>query len=513
MTRATGHESFEEATVRHVVRGLERHRSRFALTEARMAETQAPPGSGRALASEAPGQAGAVDARLTTRWGAGSIGSMTATTMDLRGRTIGDLTPVAPTGQRSPCGSVIWAVRCKCGSEQLRSAIDLRRAIATHRHSACPRCRRARRVDRYNTRAEDRVEHLLRAVERFDPDAMGSATHTQAWLRVALDWYGLYGLGFDARETAALRVECGAALGEPVTVGERLDGPIEIAAGETESGDTHGQLWSNLYPMRAPVDHGYLCAHCGATRERGWGCAECVVFVCYDCGKSEAHRCAEGRPGFGTLRDVADRLGVSAQRVYQLEEKACCKVRKVWRHAEDEAAVKRRTARAATLARVPNPALLERWEEQQREAAAEQRKRAAARASLPSAAAPEPSRRRDTEAGLARLWHARLRESERVMALLREELQRQVAVHAAGGPAFLPWTMRYPTLPGIRFGNAAVVAETAFGVHSCARCRLIIVDDTVEARAHQRGDCALVFEPPFDVVENMRVQLGLAVKR
>lgn len=432
--------------------------------------------------------------------------------LELQGQTIGSLIPIAPTGQRSPCGSVIWAVRCKCGAEQLRSAVDLRRAIATHRHSACPRCRHDRRVDRHDARNEDRLDRLLSAVERFEPGALGSAVRTQAWLRVALDWYGLYGLGFDARETATLRAECGAALGEPVAIGQRFDGPVGIGDSEIQSGAEHGQLWSNLYPMRAPEDHGYLCAHCGATRERGWGCAECVVFVCYECGKSEAHECEEGVAGIVTLRDAGRRLGVSPERVRQIEGKACRLIRQAWQRAEDEAAVKRRTALASMFACVPKPALQERWEEARRQAEQEKEKRTQARASLPSGATSDTwaMRRREAEARREQEWRARLRESERMMALLREELLRQVAVYAAGRLSAIPWAMRHSALPGVQFGNAAVVATSAFGVHSCARCRVVLMDGTSEALAHQRGDCKLVFEPPPHVVETMRARLGLA---
>ena len=118
---------------------------------------------------------------------------------------------------------------------------------------------------------------MLNAVERLDPGALGSSSRTQSWLRVVLDWYGLYGLAYDLREEAAIREECMAELGAP-GYREALE-VVPRAETETESGDESGQLWSNLYPMRAPENHGYKCGQCGQTHERGWGCVECMSFV------------------------------------------------------------------------------------------------------------------------------------------------------------------------------------------------------------------------------------------
>lgn len=429
---------------------------------------------------------------------------MATTDVDLRGRTVGDLTLVAPTDQRDQSGSIIWVARCKCGAEQLRSAPYLRLALASGRKCACPRCLRGRRVVAHEARAEARMDRLLSIVERCDPAALGSANRTQAWLRSVLDWCGLYGLQYDAVEVAALRSECSDALGETLGAPSECLARLPGMETETASGHDAGQLWSNLYPMQAPADHGYLCAQCGATRERGWGCAQCVVFICYECGASESHDCSETRDGGATLREAAHRMGVCAERVRQIEGKAFSVVRQTWQRQEADAAVKRRTARAASLACIPNPALQERWEEQLRAIDEAARRAASARATKASV---RTARSAAQEA--QRLWMERSDEYEQVIAKLRSEMLRQVAVYAVGSPSELPWALRHPALPGLQFGNATFVATSPDGLYSCVSCRVIVVAGTAEARAHERGDCTFAFDPPEPVVARVRAELGL----
>lgn len=432
--------------------------------------------------------------------------------LDLHGHVVGDLTVVAPTEGRDTQGNIVWTTRCKCGCEQRRTAAYLRAAILDGRRCGCPRCLRGRRVERASARAENRVASMLNVVERLEPGALASSERTQAWLRLILDWYGLYGLGYDSREAATLRAECAAALGEP----EHHESLYVVpkADTDTDSGRGGGQLWSNLYPMHAPGDHGYQCAQCTETRERGWGCVECMCFVCYECGAGELHRCCAAPDEFGgvTLDVVALKLGVSRERVRQIEGKACRKVHWLLQQAAGVARARRLGARVALMSRFPNTALKERLMEMRLEQARAQYEVA----KLEREAADRYERQR-RESALAhdraceaeRLWSTRIAESMAVMLQLKKELWRQVAVHAVGGdPSKLPWSLRYPSIQA-RFGNSATTAESADGMFSCVRCKLIVIDPTPEAMAHKRGDCTFVFAPPQWVVRAVTVALDI----
>ena len=46
---------------------------------------------------------------------------------NLEGVEVGYLTPVRPTGGRSPRGDVLWLVRCRCGTELVKKASELLR--------------------------------------------------------------------------------------------------------------------------------------------------------------------------------------------------------------------------------------------------------------------------------------------------------------------------------------------------------------------------------------------------
>lgn len=380
------------------------------------------------------------------------------------------------------------------------------------KRSACPACRYGQSVERKSRRAEGRVAWLLDHIERCDPEALESAERTQVWLRIVLDWYGLYGLSYEEHETEALRAECGAALGD-AEHHEVFQG-IPEADMDTEPGRERGQLWSNLYPMRAPEDHGYNCAQCSQTRELGWGCVECMCFVCYDCGISEAHRCGAAPDEFGgvTLDVVADALRVSRERVRQIEGKAWRKIRWQLQQAAGAARARRLGARVALLSRFPNTALKERLMEMRLEQA-----RAQHEAAKLEREAVDRYERQRRESALARerayeterLWRIRIAESMAVMLQLKNELWRQVAVHAVGGDlSLLPWSLRYPSIQA-RFGNSATTAESADGMFSCVRCKLIVIDPTPEATAHKRGDCTFVFAPPQWVVHAVSTALDL----
>ena len=406
--------------------------------------------------------------------------------------------------------------------------------------SACPACRHGRRVKRSHDRAEARVAWLLDKIEQYDPEALDSMDRTQAWLRVLLDRYGLYGTSFEERETAAVREECHEMLGAGETP-ERA-GDCAVADAAEEPPRSPGQCWAELYPLRAPADHGYACGDCGEVAERGWACVECEVFVCYECGAAERHRCnLSALTGGKTLGVIGAELDVSRERVRGLGEQAMRRMAEQFRRAESEAQTKRMAAAYELARRLPDPEAQELlWEHRQiqteRQAEARQRQAemeakalqrkeqaAAARAQAEENkraytaaqqrwAAAERARQEDPQEIARALWRSRIAQSEQALVDLREAAYRQLALHAASGDAQkLPWRIRYRSAQHqYEFGNSVWAAPTALGICSCAACKRIVLDGSEEAAQHWHGDCAFEMAPPEGLLAQVRRDLGLA---
>ena len=60
--------------------------------------------------------------------------------VDLTGRKVGMLTAISATSERNKAGSVVWLLKCECGSNVLRTYACLRLAIQRKHASACTSC-------------------------------------------------------------------------------------------------------------------------------------------------------------------------------------------------------------------------------------------------------------------------------------------------------------------------------------------------------------------------------------
>ncbi|NIR29341.1 MAG: hypothetical protein GWN84_08515 [Gammaproteobacteria bacterium] len=166
-----------------------------------------------------------------------------------------------------------------------------------------------------------------------------------AWLRLWASRRTLYGYAFFDAERRRI-VDDLEAVGLPPNPAKLDPGPWSPE--ETYSGPFRsGQRIDALYPMSGEHDgKRWRCVECRVIAQKGFGCERCLDWVCVPCVKREAHRCQAGADEARysrSLEEIAAHLGVTRERVRQIEVAALRKLRKALAGTDDAEAREART--------------------------------------------------------------------------------------------------------------------------------------------------------------------------
>lgn len=206
---------------------------------------------------------------------------------DLTGMVVGDLEVVRYHGMDDANRARLWFCNCSCGGCAIRSTGALTQAFKHGQGSACASCTMELRGG-------------FMAVRK----AASRALFCELYQATGL----LYGTDYVDVEMRRLKADLSER--ESIDVGFPDDRvlPFEMHVAERvvnwrwndglltppPQAGTALQDWTVLFPMQ--ITHArYECVVCKVVSKRGWGCVDCVRFVCFKCGASEVHRCRSGR--------------------------------------------------------------------------------------------------------------------------------------------------------------------------------------------------------------------------
>jgi hypothetical protein len=381
---------------------------------------------------------------------------------DLRGATVGEAKVIKPISKGEGRG-VVWKVVCPCGAVQHRTTSQITFARDMSQRILCPECVKEARVARGLTRQDRRIEVFYSAIRRINPAILESPEKLRSILATLLQKYGLYALGYNDREEAALREEIHEAIGAPVEALLK----VPEAAPSWEGTEDDALDWSNFYPMLAPDGHGLHCAHCDEDRDRGWGCIRCMKFSCRAC-LSTRHQCHMATPiGWQTdgasLDVVGEEINQSRERVRQIEGHAIRHFAEKWRAEESRAEAVAVRARMKVLRQLPDIEIQEKTQAiNEAIVAAEMGRRALRQSALDSASVDE------------------------ILEGLRWQVNRKIIL--ARGAA-LPWDLKHPSAHARLFdgivGDSVAACKTLDGLVSCSSCRKIVLHGSAESATHQ----------------------------
>jgi hypothetical protein len=192
-----------------------------------------------------------------------------------------------------------WLLSCDCGEgEAIRTTSSLNNSMRDGRTPCCAKClgelRRSRGVFRRIGSGDFWIEFFLE--------------HGHVWPRASC-------------ERLERKIE--EDLEEEGHQAPQLSRHYEFAecseSKEKHVSDFQARI-DALYPLQAKENYFWVCIECNELRARGFGCTDCVEFVCIDCVSSENHRHTSDNNVH--LRTVARLFGCSRENVRRIESKA-----------------------------------------------------------------------------------------------------------------------------------------------------------------------------------------------